>query len=109
MRDGKTARRQDGKRIVGATLVSPASRPNPSAREHPSSPTPGPEGTPPRVPGPSERGERSRERRARASSPSSTGEVVAGESKRHGVGGGEGNHPSSPQPTPQDSPSRRLA
>jgi hypothetical protein len=48
--------------------------PNPSAQERPSSPTPGPEGIPPRVPGPSERGEGSKPPLL-----SSTGEGIAGE------------------------------
>src|SRR5215207_3059937 len=44
----------------------------------PSSPTPGPEGTPPQVPDPSERGEGSQKPRL----PSPTGDGVGGEGKR---------------------------
>src|SRR5215208_18218 len=49
----------------------------------PSSPTPGPEGTPPQVPNPSERGEGSQ----KPPLPSETGEGVGGEGVLSGVGG----------------------
>src|SRR5215212_7582656 len=113
MRDGKTARRQDGKRIVGATQAPPAFRstvaplsrmsltPNPSASERPSSPAllPAPRGEGSRSPSPVSDGPGTRE----------AGVGQGGEGKRRGVGAGEGPTPSSPQPTLQDSPSRRLA
>src|SRR5215212_9217258 len=103
MRDGckKTARRQDGKRIVGATPASPAFRstaaplsrmsltPNPSASERPSSP----------ALLPSERGGGSRSPSLVSEGPGTrvAGGGQGGEGKRRGVGDGEGPPPSSPQ------------
>ena len=56
--------------------------PGPSPHEYPSSPAPGPEGTPTRVPGPSERGEGSTPAsESRAPSPVEPGEGIGGEAK----------------------------